>query len=71
LGIHFDINKFINIYKMDVVGAGGEESNLTPNGSIHIPHIPAGSRWAEIPQFPIFSKTMPSPGNGLMGLLYL
>ena len=38
---------------MDVVGAGGEESNLTPNGSIHIPYIPAGSRWAEIPQFPI------------------
>jgi len=39
---------------MNVVGAGGEESNLTPNGSIHIPYIPAGSRWAEIPQFPIY-----------------
>ena len=25
---------------MNEVGAGGEESNLTPNGSIHIPYIP-------------------------------
>ncbi len=56
---------------MDRVGAGGEESNLTPNGSIHIPYIPTGSRWAEIPQFPIFSKTVPPPGNGSMSLLYL
>ena len=66
-----EVARIIYINKMDRVGAGGEESNLTPNGSIHIPFFPTGSRWAEIPQFPIFSKTVPPPGNGSLGLLYL